>query len=74
MFAAVPGVLVLLTAVGALVYQCAGFVRAERPKYMLAAVAVILLCLAVFVTVKGIAAVRKAFRREGNQAPVSTGQ
>ena len=73
-FAAVPGVLVLLTAVGALVYQCAGFVRAERPKYMLAAVAVILLCLAVFVTVKGIAAVRKAFRREGNQAPVSTGQ
>ena len=58
LFTAVPAALVLPTTIGALVYQLVGFVRKEDPDVLLAALAVVLICLALFVSYKGVKAVR----------------
>ena len=58
LFTAIPAALVLPTTIGALVYQLVGFVRAEEPDYPLAALAVVLILLALFVSYKGIEAIR----------------
>lgn len=68
-FAAIPAVLLLLTTIGALVYQVVGFLNVpegRQPNYPLAAIAVVLIVLAVFVAYKGIVTVRsvKRARRE----------
>jgi len=52
-----PGIFVLLTTTGALIYQIGGFIRNEN--YLLAIIGVILLVLAVFMVREGVIAVRK---------------
>ena len=57
LFAALPAVLILLTTIGALVYQFVGFLNppeGKEPNYLLAAVAVVLVCLAAFVVWRGV--------------------
>lgn len=66
-FTAIPALLVLLTAMGALVYKLVEFlgIPAERePKGLLAGVAVILIVLGLFMLYRGIVALRAAARRE----------
>jgi len=58
-FVAVPAVLVLVTTIGALIYNLRTFLAAEPPMYMLAGIDVLLLALAVFVTAKGVAVVAR---------------
>ena len=50
LFVAVPAVIMLVTTIAALVYQIYGFVTAKEPNVLLAAVAVVLIILAVFLT------------------------
>ncbi|MFQ5866496.1 MAG: carbon starvation protein A [bacterium] len=55
-----PGIFVLLTTTGALIYQIGGFIRNEN--YLLAIIGVILLILAVFMVREGGITVRKVKR------------
>ena len=52
-----PGIFVLLTTTGALVYQVRGFIATQN--YLLAMIGVILLILAVFMVREGLVAARK---------------
>ncbi|HUW58434.1 MAG TPA: carbon starvation CstA family protein [Planctomycetota bacterium] len=65
-FAGVPALLILITTLGALVYQCYGFLTAEEPKVLLAAISVVLIVLAGFVILKAVTTVRTV-RREQTQ-------
>ena len=55
-FAAVPAVLVFVTAMGALIYTLVDSLAGEN--YMLAAIAVALVCLGLFVAYQGVARLR----------------
>ncbi len=75
-FTAVPAVLVFITAMGALVYKLIDFLTPEEgaePKRLLAAVAVALIILGLFVAYRGVLAVAAAARRKsqtaGGEAP-----
>jgi len=65
-FVGVPALLILITTLGALVYQCYGFLTAEEPKVLLAAISVVLIVLAGFVILKAVTTVRTV-RREQTQ-------
>jgi carbon starvation protein len=56
-FTAIPAVIMLVTTVGALVYKTHSFITAEQPNIMLAAIAVILIILAVFLAYTALATV-----------------
>jgi carbon starvation protein len=58
-FTAVPAAIMLVTTIAALGYQVYNFSRAEEPNRLLAAVSVILICLALFLTYTALAAVAK---------------
>lgn len=60
LFVGIPAFLMLVTTIGALVYQIYGFLRAEEPKVMLATVSVVLIVLALFILYRGFAAIRAA--------------
>ena len=49
-FTAVPAVIMLVTTIAALIYQAYNFATAEKPNFLLAAVAVILIFLALFLS------------------------
>lgn len=52
-----PGIFVLLTSVGALIYQVRGFIKNQN--YLLAIIGVILVILAIFMVREGVIVVRK---------------
>lgn len=56
-FTAVPAVIMLVTTIGALIYQAYTFSTAEKPNYLLAVVAVILIFLALFLSYMALVAV-----------------
>jgi len=60
LFTAIPAVIMLATTLGALVYNTYGFVSAEKPNIMLAAINVILIILAIFLTYTAFVVVAKA--------------
>lgn len=59
-FTAVPAVIMLVTTIAALVYETHTFITAEKPNFMLAAVAVLLIVLAVFLAYTAVVTVVKA--------------
>ena len=66
-FIAVPAVIMLVTTVGALVYQTYSFVTAEQPNIMLATISVILIILAMFLTYTAlVTALKMKGAGEGN--------
>ena len=67
-FAGIPAALILLTTIGALVYQCYGFLTAREPKVLLASISVVLIVLALFVVMKGFTTVRR-LKRERQEEP-----
>jgi len=76
-FTAVPGVLVFLTAMGALVYGLLAFVGVIQvgslpPSILLAAIALTLIALGLFVAVRGMVAFRTA-RRGGLSTAAASG-
>ena len=71
LFTAIPAVIMLITTIGALVYNTYIFITAEKPNVMLAIIAVILIFLAIFLAytaVVTVAKARKAVSREGEEA------
>jgi len=70
-FTAVPGVLVAVTAMGALVYKLLeylGLLANKQANAMLACVAAMLIALGLFVIYRGVVAVRAALRGEASGA------
>jgi len=68
-FTAVPAIIMLVTTLGALVYQTYGFMTADEPKIMLAAVAVILFVLAVFMLVQSLIVITRRKHGTGRSEP-----
>jgi carbon starvation protein len=62
-FVAIPGALMLVTTMGALVYQSYTFLTADEPEIMLAGVSILLMVLGLVVLLQGIKALGRA--REG---------
>ncbi len=60
LFTAVPAVIMLLTTIGALVYNTYGFVTADKPNVLLATIDVILIVLAIFLAYMALITVLKA--------------
>jgi len=56
-FTAIPAVVMLITTIAALLYETYTFLTAEKPNILLAAIAVILIILAVFLARTALAAV-----------------
>jgi len=65
LFTLIPAIFMLVTTCGALVWQGWSYLTADEPNYTLAVAAVVLLGLAIFVGVRGLAAVRSARARAG---------
>jgi hypothetical protein len=68
----VPAALVFATAMGALVYKLNQFLlppEGQQPKYLLAAIAVALICLGLFVLYRGIFALSRAAASGGPAGP-----
>ncbi|MHC4911754.1 MAG: carbon starvation CstA family protein [Planctomycetota bacterium] len=63
-FTAVPAAIMLVTTIAALGYQVYNFSTAEEPNRLLAAVSVILICLALFLTYTALSAVAKLRRND----------
>jgi carbon starvation protein len=61
-FTAVPALIMLVTTIGALVYEIYSFVTAEEPNIMLATIAVVLIILAVFLAYTGLVTAVRARR------------
>ena len=61
-FTAIPAALMLITTIGALVYQIIGFVTADKPNIPLAIVASVLIVLGLFVAYMAAAAVVRTKR------------
>jgi carbon starvation protein len=61
-FTAVPAATMLVTTIGALVYETYSFVTAEEPNIMLATIAVVLIILAVFLAYTGLVTAVRARR------------
>jgi len=68
LFTAIPAVIMLATTIGALIYNTYGFVSAEKPNIMLAAINIILIILAIFLTYTALVAVTKARKTIPNMA------
>ncbi|MHC4365122.1 MAG: hypothetical protein ACYSTJ_06615, partial [Planctomycetota bacterium] len=66
-FTAVPAAIMLVTTIAALGYQVYNFSSAEEPNRLLAAVCVILICLALFLTYTALAAVAKLRKNDAVQ-------
>ncbi|MBW2459043.1 MAG: carbon starvation protein A, partial [Deltaproteobacteria bacterium] len=64
-FVAIPGALMLVTTMAALVYQSYTFLTADEPEILLAVVAIVLMALGLVVLFQGIAALRRA--RDGQR-------
>jgi carbon starvation protein len=60
LFTAIPAVIMLATTIGALIYNTHGFISAEKPNVMLAAINIILIILAIFLTYTALVAAVKA--------------
>ena len=60
LFTAVPAAIMLVTTIAALVYKIHSFVTAEKPNIMLAAIAVILIILAIFLAYMALITVARA--------------
>jgi carbon starvation protein len=71
LFTAVPACIMLVTTVAALIYQAYGFATAEEPNFMLAAVSVILIFLAIFLAYTALVAVVKVRKQSARQVTVS---
>ena len=54
LFVAIPAVLMLVTTVGALVYQAIGFFTAAKPKLLLGSISILLLVMAFFLVWEGV--------------------
>ncbi|MGQ9732502.1 MAG: carbon starvation CstA family protein [Candidatus Zipacnadales bacterium] len=52
LYAFIPGVFMLLTTVGALLYQTYGFFTGEKPNFLLGIISVVLIVLAVYVAIE----------------------
>jgi carbon starvation protein len=63
-FTLIPAIFMLLTTCGALVWQGFSYLTADEPNYTLAVAAVVLLALAIFVGIRGFAAMRRGARVE----------
>ncbi|MHC4647557.1 MAG: carbon starvation CstA family protein [Planctomycetota bacterium] len=61
-FAAVPAVIMLVTTIGALVYNAHSFITAEEPNIMLATIAVVLIILALFLAYTALATAARTRR------------
>jgi len=67
LFTAVPAGIMLVTTIAALIYQAYGFATAEEPNFMLAAVSVILIFLAIFLAYTALVAVAKVRKQSALQ-------
>lgn len=67
LFTAIPACIMLVTTVAALIYQAYGFATAEEPNFMLAAVSVILIFLAIFLAYTALLAVAKVRKQSDLQ-------
>jgi len=63
LFAAIPAVIMLLTTIGALVYNTYCFVSADKPNILLATINVILIVLAIFLAYTALVTVLKAKKK-----------
>ena len=72
LFTAIPGALMLLTTMGALVYQAYTFLTADEPEVMLGVVAIALMVLGVVVLCQGILALKKAGKAAAVSEPASS--
>jgi carbon starvation protein len=66
-FTAVPASIMLVTTIAALIYQAYGFATAEEPNFLLAAVSVILIFLAIFLAYTALLAVAKVSKQSARQ-------
>ncbi len=66
-FTAVPAAIMLVTTIAALGYQVYNFSSGEEPNRLLAAVCVILICLALFLTYTALSAVAKLRKNDAVQ-------
>ncbi len=68
LFAAIPAVIMLLTTIGALVYNTYCFVSADKPNILLATIDVILIVLAIFLAYTALVTVTGARKNLSGQA------
>jgi len=73
-FTAIPAVVMLVTTIAALLYETYTFLTAEKPNILLAAIAVILIILAVFLTHTALAAVVAVRRQRTDVRRQTTGE
>jgi len=62
LFTAIPAILMLITTIGALIYNAYIFATADKPNFVLAAVSVILIVLALFLFYTALVAISKSKR------------
>lgn len=67
LFTAVPACIMLVTTIAALIYQAYGFATAKEPNFLLAAVSVILIFLAIFLAYTALVAVAKVRKQSALQ-------
>ncbi len=70
-FAAIPGVLILITTIGALVYKTHKFMTDSPPQYLLAVISIVLIALGLFVTLQGILVIQNVFASPGETGSVT---
>jgi len=73
-FTAIPAVVMLVTTIAALLYETYTFLTAEKPNILLAAIAVILIILAVFLARTALAAVVAVRRQRTDVRRQTTGE
>ncbi|MFO7871039.1 MAG: carbon starvation CstA family protein [Kiritimatiellia bacterium] len=66
-FTAVPGFIMLVTTMAALVYQAHGFITSEEPKVMLASVSIVLMILALFIFGRSVVVFVAAGKKAGER-------
>lgn len=71
-FTAIPAVIMLVTTIGALIYQTYCFTTAEQPNILLAVIAVILIILAIFLAYTALAIVVKT--KKAKSSPMDPGR
>ncbi len=57
LFTAIPALIMLVTTMGAMIYKTYTFLTADQPKILLAAIAVLLMIMAVFLSIQSVMAI-----------------
>ncbi|MFH1421297.1 MAG: carbon starvation protein A [Planctomycetota bacterium] len=68
----IPAVFILITTIGALIYQMFGFLSGEKKNYLLGITAIILIILAVLVVIEALLCLKRISKERKNNSTYST--